>query len=274
MRTTQLILTACLFSSTTLAGVSDFYVAGADSRIYSVDGQTLQATEIFQIDSSGQAGINDILFTGGDTMLANITGQLVQYDMVTGAQNTVLNLRDHYDSGFQYAGGLARTLDDRIAFSVHEALNPSGTRNTFGMYDPFSGSYETVINPLGGSGLYFDVHQLSEDVMLGMSTASGSPRLGSILVINTTDGTLVEEYTFDFEPVSFLELDGQLFILDKRSGLHTFDPTTGQSALYGSIDGVDYTIGATSNVAFRIPAPGVPMVLAMGGLVAARRRRA
>lgn len=273
MRTHQLILTACLFASPSFAGISDFYVAASDSRIYAVNGQTLQATEIFQIDSSGQSGINDILFTGGDTMLANITGQLVQYDMSTGEQTTVLNLRDHYGSGLQYAGGLARTLDDRIAFSVHEVQNPSGTRNAFGMYDPFTGSYETVLNPLGGSGLYFDVHQLSEDIMLGMSTASGSPRLGSVLVINTTDGALVEEYVFDFEPVSFLELDGQLYILDKRSGLHTFDPTTGQSVLYGSIGGVDYTIGATSNVAFRIPAPGVPMAMGLGGLLVTRRRR-
>lgn len=273
MRTHQLIFTACLLTSPSFADLADFYVAGSDSRIYSVDGQTLQATEIFQIDRNGQVGINEILFTGGDTMLANIGGQLVQYDMSTGEQVTILNLGDHYDSGFQLAGGLARTLDDRIAFSVYEALDPSGVRRAFGLYDPFTGSYETIVNQSDRGSAYFDVYQHSADVMLGASNARDFPNLGSIEVVNTTDGSLIERYMFEFEPVSFLELGDQLYILDKMSGLHTFDPTTGQSTFYGSVDGVPYSIGATSNIAFRIPAPGVPMTLVLGGLLVTRRQR-
>ncbi len=269
MRTTQLILTACLFSTTTLAGVSDFYVAGADSRIYSVDGETLQATEIFQINGNGQIGINEILFTGGDTMLANITGQLVQYDMVTGVQTTIMTLSDHYDSGIQQASGLVRTLDDRLGFSVFEYVNPSGTDRAFAAYDPFTGEYEELSGYATDDVGYLDVYQVSSTIMLGLNWSSSH-----VTVTDITDGSQVDRFELDFDPASFLEVDDQLFILDDSSDLFTFDTLTGETEFYGSIQGVGgATIGATSGVAFRIPAPGVPMVLAMGGLVAARRRR-
>jgi len=269
MRTTQLIFTACLFSSTTLAGVSDFYVAGADSRIYSVDGETLQATEIFQIDRNSQIGINDILFTGGDTMLANITGQLVQYDMVTGVQTTIMTISDHYDTGLQHAWGLTRTIDDRIGISIYEFGMPSGTRQAFGAYDPFTGDYEEVSSYPSDDAGYMDIHQVSSSTMLGLNWVDGH-----VTYVDLNDGSLINRFEFSFDPVSFLELDGELLILDDRSRIYTFDVLTGEAESYGSIQGIDGTaIGAASSVAFRIPAPGVPMVLAMGGLVAARRRR-
>lgn len=269
MRTHQLILTVSLSVSSSLAGISDFYVAGADSRIYSVDGQTLQATEIFRIDRNGQIGMNEILFTGGDTMLANITGQLVQYDMVTGEQTTIMTLSDFYDTGLQQASGLVRTLDDRIGFSMFEYVNPSGTDRAFAAYDPFTGEYEELSVYATDDVGYLDVYQVSPNVMLGLNWSSSH-----VTVTDITDGSMIDRFELDFDPASFLEVDGSLFILDDRSDLFTFDTLTGETEFYGSIQGVlGSTIGATSSDGFRIPAPGVPMAMGLGGFFAARRRR-
>ncbi len=269
MRTHHLALTACLFASPSLAGISDFYVAGADSRIYSVDGQTLQATEIFRISDNGQIGMNEILFTGDDTMLANITGQLVQYDMITGTQTTIMTLSDHYDSGIQQASGLVRTLDDRLGFSVFEYVNPSGTDRAFAAYDPFTGEYEELSGYATDDVGYLDVYQASSNVMLGLNWSSSH-----VTVVDITDGSLIDRFELDFDPASFLEVDGILFILDDSSDLFTFDTLTGETEFYGSIQGVlGSTIGATSGVAFRIPSPGVPMAMGVGGLLVTRRRR-
>ena len=261
--------TALAVSATAMAQDTHFYVADADSRIYSVNRETLAATEIFQIDRNGQIGVNDILFTGGDTMLANITGQLVQYDMATGVQTTITTISDHYDTGLQHAWGLTRTFDDRIGISIFEFGMPTGYRQAFAAYDPFTGEYEEISSYPSDDATYMDIHQISPNTMLGLNWV-----YGHVSYVDLNDGSLIDRFEFDFDPVSFLELDGELLILDDRARIYTFDVLTGETESYGSIEGVHgIMIGATSSVAFRIPAPTTTAVFGFGALLATRRRR-
>lgn len=268
-KTSSVFAIALLGVVGTEALAQDFYVAGIDSRIYSVDFSTLLATEIFQIETTGIGGnVTEILYTGGDTMLVNVPGQLIQYNMVTGSETTILNLRDQYGSGIQFSDAIIRTSDDRIGMSVYEVHDVGGA-SVYSAYDPFTQEYEVLTTVTATPALLDDLYELDSNHMVGLR---GPGRRAVVFDLN--DGSSVEEYLFDFHPSAFLEYQDDLFILDRDFNLHLFDPMSGDAQFYGHIGGtIGQSIGATSNVAFRIPAPGVPMALGLGGLLVTRRRR-
>jgi outer membrane protein assembly factor BamB len=268
MRFYMTILITAFLSHVVVGQDADFYVTDAESRIYAVDKHTLQATEIFQINTAGLSGINEIMYTGGDTMLANVTGRLVQYNMNTGEESIILDMTDYYSSGYQYTSGLVRTVDDQIGFAMND-LSPAGTRFIYATFDPFTNQYQESASFVGTEYTFFDLHQVSTDVMLGTQFNSQT-----VTVFDPTDGSIIERYSMDYGAVSFVEINGDLFTLDQRSNLYAFDASTGESSYFGSISGVfGYTIGATTGVAFRIPSPGSSVVLAFAGMTCIRRRR-
>ena len=268
MRFVHSALAVGLLGSVSVAGVTDFYVAGADARIYSVDLNTLEASEVFQILTPGRGGINEILYTGDDTMLVNVTGQLVQYNMVTSEVHVVFDVSDHYTSGFQYTAGLARTFDDRIGMSVYETYDVGG-QAFYSTYDPFAGTYEAVTPIDSDAALYFDLHQIANGEMIAVHALHGTVTRFSAL-----DGSVFEEYQLGIEPASLFEVQGQLYMLSSQFELYQFDILSGQADYIGQLSGtVGDAIGATTGVAFRIPTPGVATTLAMAGLVITRRRR-
>jgi len=255
-------------SSVAWSGIADFYVADGQGQIYSVNGKTLAASEVFTVQ--GGLAINDIIFVGDNKMLANVTDQLIQYDMTTGVETVIFDVRDIYgEDGFYFTSGFAGTENNDIFFSI-QAFTDDGSELYGATYNPITDSFHelaTLQESVGG--LYFDFLEVGENLFLGADFENEQIRL-----LNSFTGEDVASYDAGFGPVSFLEIDDQIFSLSDSGGLYTFYLETGESEFYGDISGVSGAfLGATSTDIFRIPAPGSLPLIGFAGMVALRRRR-
>ena len=260
------IVLACTVGGA-VAGVSDFYVAGGQGTIFLVDGGTLQASEVFSVD--GGMAINDIIFVGNNRMLANVTDQLIQYDMSTGEETVIFDVVDHYGKDAHYfTSGFAGTSDNELFFSVME-LGDDGLNQYGAIFDPFEQSFrETAAIDLV-PGLYFDHLEISEGVFLGADFAGQQ-----VNVIDSISGDTLVSYDVGFGPVSFVELDGLVFMMSTQGDMYSFDAENGSTEFFGTIGGAtEDLLGAASTQVFRIPSPGSLPLLGLGTLVAIRRRR-
>jgi uncharacterized protein (TIGR03382 family) len=259
-------------SSVAWSGIADFYIADADGQIYSVNGQSLQATEIFQIKSQGLSGINEILFLENNKMLANVTGKLVQYDMTTGVETVILDVNEAADDfSPTWTSGLARTSNDEIFFTARVAgQRGADTDQILGLtYNPFTGSLTESAPLVRDLSLYFDHQQVGENLFLGADFNGGR-----IKIINTLTGEDEAVYEAAYGAVSFFEDDDIIYTMSKAGNLYTFDSETGESDFYGRITGLQGPpIGASSSTIFRIPSPGSLPLMGLAGIVAVRRRR-
>tara|TARA_E500000318_G_scaffold42553_1_gene40679 strand:- start:4995 stop:5879 length:885 start_codon:yes stop_codon:yes gene_type:complete len=250
------------------AGISDFYVAGADGRIYSVDGASLAATEIYQIQ--GGMAINDIIFTGGNKMLANVTDQLIEYNMTTGTESVVFDIADYEgeDDVFFTSGFSGRQQGD-IFMSVRR-LGPELNDYIGAAFDPFTDSFTELADIQATvSGLFFDHQEIAPNRMLGADYGNES-----ITLFNSASGHEIEVFDVEIGVVSFLELGSDLFLLDDLGGLYTFDSSTGATSLYGNLSGFQGSLlGAANTQVFRIPAPSSLAMLGFAGVICSHRRR-
>jgi len=251
-----------------LAGITDFYIANSTGDIYSVDGDSLEATEIFSIQ--GGLAINDIIFTGNNKMLANVTDQLIEYNMSSGHERVIFEIADYYDeeNEFYFTSGFAGASNGDIYLSV-----TSFTEDGFGHFGatvhPSSGQYEEEADLEPVPGMYFDLHQLDDNLYLGADFQ------GSLIHLFDSDsGETLATYDASFGPVSFLELGGQIFTMSSTGELYTFDLDTGDSEFFGDINGFSGALlGAANTDIFHIPSPGTLPFLGLATAVAVRRRR-
>ncbi|MFG0299756.1 MAG: hypothetical protein ACF8K1_09180 [Phycisphaerales bacterium JB047] len=251
------------------AGLSDFFVAGSGGRVYSVDGSTLEASEVYRVN--GSWNVYDILYAGNDNMLVQIRDEIRLVDMMTGAESVFFDAADYEGTNENfYLQGFAATSDNELFMSMQQFTSNSidlvGTT-----YHPGTGVYRemAVIEHPNFLGNYIDHVEIAPDVFLGVD------RIGSqVHVINIEDGNLIDVYDLTFSPVSFLQLDEQLFLLDRDGGLYNFDAADGSTSLYGSLSGFSADLlGATSYEVFSVPAPGGTALLGFAGLLGVRRRR-
>lgn len=250
------------------AGLADFYVAGADGRIYSVNGSSLQASQIYQVQ--GGLAINDIIFTGGNRMLANVTDQLIEYDMTSGTETVIFDVNDlEGEDDVFFSTGFAGTHRGDIFMSIRR-IGPDLNDYIGATYDPFSGEFNELADIQSGvGGLYFDHQEIAPNMFLGADFSNNSVR-----VFNSASGMEGAVYDVGFGPVSFLELGSEIFLLDRDGGLYNFDADDGSTSFYGSLSGFSGDLlGAASTEVFRIPAPSGTMVLGFAGLISVRRRR-
>lgn len=250
------------------AGLADFYVAGADGRIYSVDGQSLATTEIYQVQ--GGMAINDIIFTGGNKMLANVTDQLIEYNMTTGTETVIFDTADYEgEDEIYFTSGFSGTHRGDIFMSIRR-FGPSLDDYIGATYDPFTDTFTELAElQTGVGGLYFDHQEISPNMFLGADFSNNSVR-----VFNSASGMEGAVYDVGFGPVSFLELGSSIFLLDRDGGLYSFDTGDGSTSLYGSLSGfTGDLLGAASTEVFRIPTPSGTFVLGFAGLLCVRRRR-
>lgn len=253
------------------ASLSNFYVAGADGSIYSVNGSTLAASYAFSITEG--MNINEIHFTDSSTMLANMTDSLIEYDLSTSTETVVWEASDHYTSQYEtwFSSGLAGTSGGEVFMSVYQ-FSLTGSGMVGATFDPATATYTQGSGlSTSVSSLYFDHHQISSTVMLGADYQSET-----ITVFNPTTGVESAVYSLDFGPVSFLELGSDLFLLDRDGDLYDFDAGTGTATYYDSLSGFTGDLVGASGVPFSargIPAPGASLMLGLAGLVATRRRR-
>ncbi|MCA9274566.1 MAG: hypothetical protein KDA29_00915 [Phycisphaerales bacterium] len=261
-------LIAVFVCGTASAGLADFYVAGADGRIYSVSGASLTANEIYQVQ--GGLAINDIIFTGGNKMLANVTDQLIEYNMSTGTETVIFDVNDlEGEDEFYFSSGFAGTHRGDIFMSIRR-IGPTVNDYIGATYDPFSGDFTELADIQSGvGGLYFDHQEIAPNRFLGADFENDSIR-----VFNSASGMEIASYDIGFGPVSFLELASGIFVLDRDGGLHSFDADNGATSYYGSITGFSGDLlGAASTEIFRVPAPGTGLLMGFAGLIAVRRRR-
>lgn len=268
MKVVALIAMSGYMAGSALGGIADFFVADGQGGIYSVNGQTLAASQVFTID--GGLAINDIIFVGDNKMLANVTDQLIQYDMTTGVETVIfdtdgLSAKD----GVYFIAGFAGTASNDIFISARR-FTEDGNDFFGATYNPITGTYtEGAALEESVSGLYFDHLEVGENLYLGADYGNGL-----IHVINSVTGQDVAIYDAAHAPVSFLELDGQIFSMSGEGELFTFDLDTGDSVFFGEISGVSASLlGATNTQVFRIPAPGTLPAFGLVSFIVARRRR-
>ncbi len=255
-------------SGSAFAEIADFFVADGQGVIYSVNGQSLEASEVFTIE--GGFAINEIMYVGSNKMLVNVTGQLIQFDMTTGIETVILDMRElHGGTGTYYTTGLARTSSDEIFFSV--AAVTAGPLEKYGAtFDPFTQTYTQLADFVGGPGLYFDHFDVGNGRVLGADFANGE-----IAVIDTQSGVIEGTYAAGYGAVSFFQSGDSIMTLSKGGAVYAFDEVTGESILYGHITGSSgQLIGATSfENPFIIPTPSSLAFLGFAGIAATRRRR-
>jgi len=258
------VASACavvVLSAGASARLSNFIVSDANGGVYTVNGQTLEATQVAQMD--GSYSINEILYLGNNELLVNVTGQFIQYNIVTGAEEVVFNARDHLgDVGLHYTTGLARMDSGDIFFSVKSYLSTETT--LIGASFNLNSQSFTQMNDIEFvNGLYFDHHQVGENLYAGARFDQQQ-----ITIINTLTGQNEAAYDVGFGVVSFFESQGSLFAMSKGGEIHSFDASDGSMALVGQISGAGPgLIGAT------IPAPGSLALFGCMGIAAVRRRR-
>lgn len=255
-------------ASVASGGISDFYIANSTGSIYSVDGNSLTATEVFSIQ--GGMAINDIIFTGNNKMLANVTDQLIEYDMTTGQERVIFDVAEYYDNDeeFYFTSGFAGASNGDIFFSVF-SFTSEGPSHFGATFDPFTGQYTEQADLEIIPGLYYDLLEVDENLYLGADFQSNL-----IHLFDSNSGETLATYDASFGPVSFLELGGQIFSMSSTGDLYTFDLETGDSAFFGDIDGFSGTLlGAANTNMFRIPSPGTLPFLGLATIVAVRRRR-
>jgi hypothetical protein len=259
------ILCAC---GAAQAGLSDFYVAGADGRIYSVNGSSLAATEIYQVQ--GGMAINDIIFTGNNRMLANVTDQLIEYDMTTGTETVIFDVNDYEgEDEIFFTSGFSGTHRGDIFMSVRR-FGPALDDYIGARFDPFTSTFTELADIQSTvGGLFFDHQEISPNRFLGADYQNDS-----VIVFNSASGMEIASYDVGFGPVSFLELGSELFLLEQDGGLYSFDSDDGSTSYYGTLSGFQGDLlGAASTEVFRIPAPSGLALLGFAGLVGTRRRR-
>jgi hypothetical protein len=251
------------FGATTPASaqMQDAFLASDHGTIYHLDGETLIATEVGQMEDARNT--NDIVYLGNGRIAANILFAAVSYDLTTNTQTTLFTAQDVQSepSGISLMSGLALQSNGDLYFTsvLH---GPSGLHYAGATYNPISED----INLVEGSPnnhLYFDHHELSPGRMLGAISGSS--------VVNVFDpltGIAETSYNLGAEVRSFVQFGDALFFLSSDNRLFTFDHSTGTAEFYGDIQGTDAILFGIT-----IPAPSSAIGIGLVAMMYTRRRR-
>jgi len=269
MNTLSVLGLAVVMSVSGLAkgGISDFYATNSTGSIFLVDGDSLNASLV--VDLNYGSSINDILYLDDGGILANVTGALVRYDLNTGQEEVVFQMSGNTGlSGFQYSMGLAAMSNGDVYFSLFN-LDANGSNWYGGAYDPFQNEVELHPSSAGPAALYFDHHQIGENLFIGADHA------GQNFYIHNTETGEIEIHAAGYSPVSFFESGGSLFTMTQHGGLYMLDVSTMSSTFYGRINsGESNWIGAaTTSSPYRLPSPGSLPLFGFVAVVGTRRRR-
>ncbi len=243
------------------AQMQDAFLASDRGVIYHLDGETLVATEVGQMEDAGST--NDIVYLGNGRIAANLLFAAVSYDVTTNTQTTLFTAQDVQSepSGISLMSGLALQSNGDLYFTsvLH---SPSGLHHAGATYNPVSED----INLVEGSPnihLYIDHHELSPGRMLG--AVSGSD---VVEVFDPLTGIAESSYNLGAEVRSFVQFGDALFFLSSDNQLFTFDHHTGTAEFYGDIQGTNATLFGIT-----VPAPSSAIGVALAGILCTRRRR-
>jgi len=252
---------AMSISTYSLGDLNDLYVTNSNGQVYHVDGNTLQATEAVQLQ--GAETINEILYLGNGQLVANLSFGMAVYDFNTQSQTSIFSSQTEFGipGSFTYTSGLAQRSNGDVYFAVN-VLADQPNSQYYGVSYNLNTNTATQLADVPGVAL-IDHHELSSGQML---TASYNEQ--SVTVFNPDSGVVDATYSIGLSIASFVQSNDAIYFLTQAGELHTFDPTDGSSAFYGSISGVSGSfIGAT------IPAPSSLVLLGTSLFTATRRQR-
>lgn len=241
-RTLSAFITLAAISTAAHAQLSDFLVATSNGRIHEVDGDTLVATEIVQLQN--RQSISEILYVGNDEILASIIGSFVRYNLRTGIETIEFNTADVLPNPApgNWTESAAFTAQRNVYFGI-AAWNQKGNYRYGVLYNPHDGTLEEMAKHIDPpNGLYFDYIEVDNHVFLAAEFSERTARL-----IDAETGETLSIMNTDEGIVSFLTLDDTVYAITKQRKLFTFDMDDGSMELYGSITGLNGApIGATS----------------------------
>lgn len=239
-------------------GLGNLYVTNSSGQLYQVDGGTLQATQIAQLQNAGT--INEIEYIGNGQIAANLTFAVSMYDLSTNVQSTLFTAPDVYGNpgGFQYLSGLAQLDNGELYMSTHSAT-PDNFIYRAHSYNLQNDSFTEYAD--APENLPFDHHQLADGTML---TISGS----DLYLHDLNSGAIMNSYSLGFFGVSFFETGGQIYLLSVDADIYSLDTSDGSTSFYGAVSGVTgNAVGAT------IPSPSGLALFGMVAALSSKRRR-
>jgi len=241
------------------AGVSNFYITDSAGLVYEVDGNTLAATEVIQLTEA--SSIHEIMYLGQNQLMYNVFGRLSITNIMTGETEVVFNIHDHFSSGINDGNGLAMTSSGDIYVSM-TSQTPDFARS-YGALIDLENQTLTELAEFSHREFYLDNHQVEENLFLGADWNNGT-----IDLVDTSTGNILSEMSFGFDPVSFFEANGSIYVIAKEGGFYTYDYLNGSVEYLGDVTGAGSSIiGAT------VPTPMTLTLFSVSGLVISRRRR-
>jgi len=247
--------------SQSFAQLQDLFITNSAGVVYQLNGQTLQATELFQLQDAGL--INEIMYMGDGQLIANLTFAVASYDMNTNTQTTLFTSQQALGSneGIANVAGLALQSDGNLYYTAKH-FTQAGSFNYGGLYDMNTQTNSLIAGSDAGT-LYADHFELSPGRMLG-----ANPTSQSIDIFDPTTGAVEAAYSVGSAVASFVESNDELYILSSAGDIFTFDYTNGDTEFYGSIN------GTTGNlIGMTVPAPSSLAFMGLGLGALARRRR-
>ena len=257
-----LILGQLALPSAAGIGLQEFYITDAGGSVFSVDGNSFQATQLFEMDSASL--ISDLHYIGGNQIVAHNNGVFTRFDVTSndGAGTVLYDLHPFFEPGISFANGIDYDAQGRVHFSIDNIM-PNGTSVAYNVtYDPATDSY-TRHDDYDRTVYLLDVHQFEDDVFLGAHFNENSA-----IVYNSLTGVTIDTHQLDFGVVSFFDVGNQTIAIGKEGGVYSLDPLSGSTSQIGEIQGAGRNIiGAT------VPTPAGCALLGFAGLMGTRRRR-
>lgn len=265
MRTAILSLTAISLSGAAQAGLGGLYLETTDSRLWWVDGGTLQAHEIRHLPEvfGTPPGflVRDIHYLGNDRF-------------VLGSANQEISILDLSDDSVVQADldfGDQHLLFGSAGFTT-DAQGRLVTSGVFTDGPPYSLYNADLAHGVGdrletlglGNGIPEDIALMgASDQLLYMLHND------SLRVVDRTSGITIHESDYSgLYLTSFIETEGSIYALGDEGMLYEIDQTTYGLSEYGQIEGFNgFILSGT------VPSPGALGMLGFAGLVGTRRRR-
>ncbi len=256
------------------ADLSDFVIMSDDGQLLRVNGQTLEASLVADLDITGDPSRKiELEYISDSQIYVKHDGGLSVYNAGSESLDSVFtssDLRDHPNITFGPFRGMLQTNDGRILGNALGAIVPGeGLVRTGVQINPSTNEWDTT-SQLVDVGYSLDMHMF-----------------GSNQFVNIYDNHLISVHDFNnpaflndfwidnqdplnpYYAVSIFESDGELLVIDPNGEIYSIDPANSSFARYGQITGID---GLYLHAASTVPAPSSIAPFAIT-LLAARRRR-
>lgn len=257
-------------STASVADLSNFYLLDSLGGLYSVDGDTLYASKIHEIENG--FSVVDMVDLGGGNIIVSRAYELYEYNFYTREETSLLNTADYFGPGtIGYFHGLADLGNGEFFFTSRVSSSDStlAQGNTINLD---TGMTSTLYTYEEFQPTYFDHQLIGPDLVI---SADYSNQRIHVLDIHTGEQTTTYEVGIDV--VSFFETNGEVFLLTKQGEIHSFDASNGNYSFVGQLEGEFGSrnlIGASVADPLGVfPTPGSLAIFGIFGLSTSRRRR-